>query len=75
MKNTQNDAKSPQGVDLEEVELSNVKKWLDDDLTRAIGLLKAIHDEPNLKQMMAEYMHGRVINWKNAQKLKEEAKS
>lgn len=70
MKNLQNEAKSPQGADLEEVDISDIKKWLDNDLHRAIGLLKAMYDDPNIKNMVAEYMQGRVNNWKAAQKAK-----
>lgn len=68
MKTLQNEAKSPQGVDLEEVDLSTIKKWLDNDLQRSLGLLQAIYDDPNIKNMVAEYMQGRVNNWKAAQK-------
>lgn len=70
MKNLQNASESPQGVDLEEVEISTIKKWLDNDLQRSLGLLQAVYDDPNLKNLMAEYMQGRVNNWKAAQKAK-----
>ena len=64
-------AKSSQGVDLENLPvptLKDVKKWLHGDLGRARALLQALHNNPNLKQLMAEHMLGELENYHNAKK-------
>lgn len=71
-KQQQLDSKSPQGVDLEKLPvptIKDVRQWLDDDLGRARALLQAIHDNPNIKALVAEHMLGQLENWHNAKKL------
>lgn len=66
-----NDVKNAQQVDLENLPqptLADVKKWLDDDLGRARALLQALHNNPNLKHLMAEHMLGELENYHNRKK-------
>lgn len=66
-----NDVKNAQQVDLDnltQATLADVKKWLDDDLGRARALLQALHNNPNLKQLMAEHMLGELENYHNRKK-------
>lgn len=66
-----NDVKNAEQVDLENLPqptLADVKKWLDDDLGRARALLQALHNNPNLKQLMAEHMLGELENYHNRKK-------
>lgn len=73
MKSTTNPQKSTQGVDIENLpvpDLKTILQWLSDDLGRARSLLQAIHDNPNIKQLIAEHMLGQLENYHNAEKLK-----
>lgn len=69
-----NDVKNAEQVDLENLPqptLADVKKWLDDDLARARTLLQAVHNNPNIKHMVAEYMLGELQNHYNRKKAAE----
>ena len=42
----------------------DVRKWLVDDVRRAISLLNAINADPDLQDMMAKWFQGRIMNAK-----------
>lgn len=48
--------------------ISDIKKWLLRDLQGAIGMLSAIRDDVELQDQMAEWMHGRYVNFLNRPK-------
>ena len=69
-----NDVKNAEQVDLQDFPqptLADVKKWLDDDLGRARALLQAVHDNPNIKHLVAEHMLGELQNYYNRKKAAE----
>lgn len=39
-----------------------VEKWLTEDLGRSRSLLQAIHDDPNILRLIANYFHGKASN-------------
>lgn len=39
-----------------------VEKWLTEDLGRSRSLLQAIHDDPNILRLVANYFHGKASN-------------
>lgn len=60
-----------QGADLENLpvpDLATIQKWLSDDLGRARSLLQCIHDNPNIRRLIAEHLLGQVQNFHNAKK-------
>lgn len=57
-----------QGAESDVLETSEdqILKWLTRDLGACITFLRAIHDDVELRQMMATWFKGRIINAKNA---------
>jgi len=45
-----------------------IKKWLTEDLGRARSLLQAIHEDPNILDMVTRHMYMRVSNHLHAPK-------
>lgn len=54
-------------------DLKQVEKWLTRDLGICIVLLSAIHNDPNLRRMMALHLHGLHENKKAQDALKNQA--
>lgn len=60
---------SAESIKVETPDLATVRKWLKDDLGRALSLLNALHSDQELQNTMADWMLGRIGNWKNKQEL------
>lgn len=46
-------------------DLQNVKRWTKRDLGACIAFLQAVYQDPELCDMLATALHGRVLNFKN----------
>jgi len=64
MKNDNDVLDEAQGVE-SIPEVSTIKKWMTRDLGACIVFLKALQDDPNLQDVMATYLQGRISNFKN----------
>lgn len=48
-----------------DVDFAQIEKWLSRDLKACIALLSAIDNDVDLRRLMAQFLHGRVQNFKN----------
>lgn len=66
MENLTSNGVDTQGVETQEVpDVKTILRWMDRDLGASISFLKAIYDDPAVKAIVAEYLRGRIENWKN----------
>ena len=70
MSNKANGTKTP-GVEVP-IEIDQISKWLERDLAAMASLIDAIRGDKELRDYMATWFHGRMLNAKNLQKLQEE---
>lgn len=61
---TMPNGKTAQGAELPTADVNQVEKWLTRDIGVAITLLTAIHNDPNLRRLMATHLHGLHENQK-----------
>lgn len=65
MNNQETVRETVQGIEPDkEVTLSNIEKWLEDDIRRSLGLLNALNQDKDLRKQMAVWMKGRIDNAK-----------
>lgn len=65
MNNNANDSKAQGADELEEIEVKKISDWLLRDLTGMISLLAALREDAELRQYMAYWFHGRMVNAKH----------
>jgi len=51
-----------------EVTPEQIKQYLQKDLSIALACLHAIYSDPDLLRLLADFMHGRQVNYINAEK-------
>lgn len=56
------------------VDLSKIKEWMKRDLGFAISFLQALYTDPDMMDAVAQFMHGRLLNHKNQEALKNQTK-
>jgi len=66
--NTENQAVSDQGSDA--ANLKQIEQWLDQDLSRLVSLINAMHQDKDLKKFLVKWFHGRMENHRQAEKAK-----
>lgn len=52
-----------------EVSLEEIKKFLQNDLTACINMLRSIQEDKATLDQLAVFMHGRYLNWKHQAEL------
>jgi len=68
MSSKDNGVEAP-GAETQEVEIPSpqvIVKWIRRDIGACISLLSAIHNDSNLQNLVAEWLHGRYVNQENA---------
>lgn len=60
---TKNQVSNGQGS--EEANLENIEKWLDQDLSRLLSLINAMYQDKELKKLLVQWFHGRMLNERN----------
>jgi len=58
------------GAETQKVEVPTIEvieKWITRDVGVSISCLQAIHNDPNLRRILAVYFQGKIENAKNAQ--------
>lgn len=71
-KNNNATADAAQGAGSAQITIQTVEGYLKKDLSVAIFCLQAIHDDPDLLQSMAVFMHGRMLNFQQSKTVQEE---
>jgi len=50
--------------------LQDIEKWLDQDLSRLLSLVNAMYQDKELKKLLVQWFHGRILNHKEKEKQK-----
>jgi len=76
MNNKTNTTAPAQGAQaVSEISVGTIEGYLKKDLSIALNCLDAIYRDPDLLRSMAEFMHGRFMNAKNAEQAQQQAQS
>lgn len=62
------------GTPSQDVDLSTVRQWLQEDVRRAVAVLNAVQSDPNVLDRIAEVFYGRILNMRNEEALRNQTK-
>lgn len=71
MNNNSNVVADAPGAEAEEMNVKNISKWLSKDLDSMVVLLSAIRGDTELREYMARWFHGRMMNAKHQEAMRQ----